>query len=40
MTIGISTKNNRAKGTMGNSFIEKASIQRNYTLLIIAMENF
>jgi hypothetical protein len=33
MTIESFTKNNRAKESMDSSFIEKSSIQRNYTLL-------
>jgi len=33
MTIGFSTKNSRAKESMDSEFIEKASIQKNYTHL-------
>jgi len=33
MTIGSSTKSNRAKGSTDSFFIEKALIQRNYTHL-------
>jgi len=36
MTIGFSTKSSRAKESMDSEFIEKASIQKNYTQTLLA----
>jgi hypothetical protein len=33
MTIGVSTKSNQIKESMGSCLIEKSSTQRNYTLI-------